>query len=331
MFESLRNVPRLLLEQELRPIQGDRFQPTGFADLGAADYRLHDGRRMLLVESAQSVANHLEQTCLNGSGPDIAPELAGLPYVKAKLQGASSAETSSLIEAHRINSPFIISDSGFQTTFLTLSGYEKGKPVDWKKAAAALFHFDPNALLHGVFMANLLDGRMRFPRAVTGFVEASDVVEAVSGGVKNNPLDPTGKIRAKAYDKDVYSNVPYPRIEYTAASIKAYFNLDLALIAGYGLPEPACELLIALALLKFRRFLVSGLRLRTACDLTPSRAINVKSPSGFTVPDEAALLAKVRAGIQMCKDRGLFATPEVTVIGCPVFLKADAKPKPAAN
>ncbi len=159
MFESLRNVPRLLLEQQLKPIQGDRFQPTGFADLGAADYRLHDGRRMLLVESAQSVANRLEQTCLDGSGPDIAPELDGLPYVKAKLQGASDAETSSLIEAHRINSPFIISDATFQAEFLALSSYEKGKPIDWGKAAAALFHFDPNALIHGVFMANLLDGR----------------------------------------------------------------------------------------------------------------------------------------------------------------------------
>ena len=332
MFESLKNVPRLLLEQELRPIQGDRFQPTGFADLGAADYRLHDGRRMLLVESAQSVANHLEQTCLNGSGPDIAPELAGLPYVKAKLNGASDAETSSLIEAHRINSPFIISDSEFQAKFLARSGYEKGKPVDWKKAAAALFHFDPNALLHGVFMANLLDGRMRFPRAVTGFVEASDVMEAVSGGVKNNPFDPTGGIRAKSYpEKDVYSNVPYPRIEYTAASIKVYFNLDLALVAGYGLPESACDLLIALALLKVGRFLASGLRLRTACDLTPSRAMDVIAPAGFAVPGEAALLASVQDGIRACTDAGLFAAPPVTVIECPVVVKADKKDESTAN
>ena len=331
MFESLRTVPRLLLEQQLRPIQGDRFQPTGFADLGAADYRLHDGRRMLLVESAQSVANHLEQTCLNGSGPDIAPELVGLPYVKAKLQGASDAETSSLIEAHRINSPFIISDSAFQAEFLALSSYEKGKPIDWKKAAAALFHFDPNALLHGVFMANLLDGRMRFPRAVTGFVEAADVMEAVSGGVKNNPLDPTGKIRARSYDKDVYSNVPYPRVEYTAPSIKAYFNLDLALIGGYGLPEHAGELLIALALLKIQRFLASGLRLRTACDLTPAREMDVMAPAGFAVPGEAALLAGVQDGIRACTDAGLFAVPPVKVIECPVVLKADEKPKPVTN
>jgi CRISPR-associated protein Csb1 len=180
-------------------------------------------------------------------------------------------------------------------------------------------------------MANLLDGRMRFPRAITGFIEASDVMEAVSGGVKNNTLDPTGKIRAKVYDKDVYSNVPYSRMEYTAASIKAYFNLDLALIAGYGLPEPACDLLIALALLKIQRFLASGLRLRTACDLTPSCVIEVIAPAEFAVPGEAALLAAVQEGIRTCADAGLFAVPAVKVIECPVVVKADDKPKPAAN
>src|SRR6266852_5270698 len=110
MFEQLKNAARLLLEQELRPIPGDRFQPTGFADLGAADYRRHDGKRMLLFESAQSVANRLEKTCLQGEGPHIRKELEGVPYIVAKLTGVSEAETSSLIEAHRINSPFIISN-----------------------------------------------------------------------------------------------------------------------------------------------------------------------------------------------------------------------------
>ena len=136
--------------------------------------------------------------------------------------------------------------------------------------------FDPNALIHGVFMANLKDGRLRVPRAITGFIEASDVMEAVSGGVKNNSLDPTGKIRAKDYGKDVYGNVPYTRVEYTAGRITSYFNLDLALIDGYGLPGPARGLLISLSLLKVRRFIASGLRLRTACDFMPAREIEVK-------------------------------------------------------
>jgi len=45
------NQHRLLIEVELRPVQGARFQPTGFPDLGAAVFDAPDGRR-LLVESA---------------------------------------------------------------------------------------------------------------------------------------------------------------------------------------------------------------------------------------------------------------------------------------
>src|ERR1019366_4851356 len=214
MFEQLNNIPRLLLEQELRPIQGDRFQPTGFADLGAADYKLHDGRRMLLVESAQSVANRLEKTCLAGDGPRIHPDLEGLSYVLAKLSGATEAETSSLVEAHRINSPFIVGNTQFAAEFLRRSGCQPGKPIVWNQIARTLFWFDVNALVHGAFMPNV-DSRIRVPRAISAFIEASDVMEAVSGGVKNNALDPTGKIRAKDFDENVYSNVPYQRVEYT--------------------------------------------------------------------------------------------------------------------
>jgi CRISPR-associated protein Csb1 len=62
-FQALKSAPRLLMEAELKPLQGDRFQPTGFADLGPARYTLPDGTDMLLVESAQSVANRMELAC----------------------------------------------------------------------------------------------------------------------------------------------------------------------------------------------------------------------------------------------------------------------------
>ena len=88
------------------PLQGDRFQPTGFADIGPATYHAPNGTRMLLVESAQSMANRLERTII---GPDyqLIADLKGLSYVKAKLQvqGGDSSETNSLIEAHRIKLP----------------------------------------------------------------------------------------------------------------------------------------------------------------------------------------------------------------------------------
>lgn len=317
MFEELNTTPRLLIQQDLCPVQGDRFQPTGFADIGPAVYQRHDGTRMLLVESAQSVANRMELTCVDGIA--LRPELDGLPYVKARLTGQTETETSSLVEAHRINSPFIISDDGFQKRFVERAKYAKGKPLDWKAIASAVFAFDPNSLIHGVFMANLEDGRVRLPRALTGFIEAVNVYEAVSGGVKNNPLDPTGKIRAANYDKDVYSNVPYARTEYTAESITAYFNLDIALLRGYGLSEAAFELLVALSLLKIRRFLNEGLRLRTACDLSPHGDILV-SPANFRMPSVEDLLAHVQKKIQECKAANLLEG--VTEITTKVVLKA---------
>src|SRR6266436_1012635 len=312
MFEALNKTPRLLLEVELKPIQGDRFQPTGFADLGAAVYERPDGQRMLLVESAQSVANRLEQTCLDGNGPRIAEELESLPYVLAKLTGQTETETSSLVEAHRINSPFIISNETFKKPFIEKSGWAKGKPLAWKKIARAIFFYDPNALLHGVFMANLEDGRIKIPRALSGFVEAEDVREAASGGVKNNPIDPTGKIRSVNFDKDVYGNVPYHRTEFTAAHIEAYFNLDLALLHGYGLGPTPTELLIALALYKIRRLLLGGLRLRTACDLTLRSELVIDAPTGFAMPSAEALLDAIRKNIDECSKQGLFANPPVT-------------------
>ena len=81
--------------------------------------------------------------------------------------------------------------------------------------------------------------------------------------------------------KGGYGNVPFHRTEFTARSITAFFSLDLAQIRGYGLPEPAPDLLVALSLWKVRQFLDSNMRLRSACELelAGEGAIEVK-PSG---------------------------------------------------
>lgn len=323
-FEKLNDVSRLLMEVELEPVQGSRFQPTGFPDLGAAVFERPDGKRMILLESAQSVANRLEQACLDGSGPNIAQELNGLPYILVKLKGDKiDSETSSLIEAHRINSPFIISQKKFQDDFKAMARYSKGKPIDWKNVGKTLFYYDTNSVLHGAFLANLEDGRIKIPRALTGYIEAENVQEAASGGVKNNPIDPTGKIRAEDYDKDVYSNVPFHRMEYTAGKITAYFNLDLALIDGFNFDPEARNLLIALALYKIQRFTRTGLRLRTACDLKMKGSIRITAPEGFTLPDEKELLGTIQKGIKTCAGKKLFADPPVTELETKVKKKEE--------
>jgi CRISPR-associated protein Csb1 len=315
MLNAIKNGTRVLIEAELAPVQGARFQPTGFADIGAGVYRLADGTRMLLVESAQSMANRLEAAAV---GPDneIVPALQGLSYIRAKLNGDADTTTTSLVEAHRINSPFIISDKEFQASFCKEADYAKGRPLDWRKIAAALFKFDVNSILHGAFLANLEDGRIKMPRAVSAFIEARNVQEAVSGGVKNNPFDPSGKLRAEGYTKDVYGNVPYHRIEWTAENVTAFFNLDSGLLLSYDLPEPAFDLLVTLALFKIRSLLDGGLRLRTACDLKIVSGPTVTEPEGLAIPPSAELLDKLKELIGSCS--GLFADPPVTEIGTKV-------------
>jgi len=330
-MKKLNDVPRLLLEAELEPIQGSRFQPTGFPDLGAAVYERPDGKRMILLESAQSMANRFEQVCLDGNGPNIAEGLKDLPYIHVRLYGGGiETETSSLVEAHRINSPFIMNSQhkDFQDKFKEMANYARGKPLDWKKVGKALFFYDTNSILHGAFMANLEDGRMKVPRALTGYIEAEDIREAASGGVKNNPIDPTGKIRAEDYDKNVYSNVPYHRMEYTAGKITAYFNFDLSLIDGYGFDPAARSLLIALGLYKIRRFIRTGLRLRTACDLKIKGDIHVTAPDKFLIPDEESLLKVVKKEISACTEKGLFAKPPITELITKVKEKKEEKTSP---
>ena len=197
---------RVLLEADLVPMQGQRFQPTGFADLGAAVYTLPDGTRMLLVESAQSMANRLEQTILTPEGT-LMPELEGLSCVTAVLQHGKGREvsTSSLLEAHRLASPFIIADNAFQERFCTDAAYDEKFPLDWKLIHTAIFKYDVSSLLHGVFLSIVKGGRIKVPRLISAFIEAENVREAVSGGVKNS-FDPSGSIRHADYDKDVYSN-----------------------------------------------------------------------------------------------------------------------------
>lgn len=286
-LDALATAPRLLLEAHLQPLQGTRFQPTGFPNLGAATYDGPNGERMLLVESAQSMANRLEAVCWDKPSDDWVKPLQGLPLVKV-LDKKGRPLTNTLLEAHRINSPYILESkdkSVFQTLKSELAEMEEG-PVDIKKLAAVLLKLDANALIHGVFLAKseLAGGRLRLPRALSSFIEAEEVKEAQSGGVKNDHVKP-GKGEEGKSSKEGFGNVPFPRSEFTSAKIVAYFNLDLAQIRAFGLGQAVVDLLIALALFKIQALLASGLRLRTACDLeVKDGGILIKRPVDFVLP-----------------------------------------------
>lgn len=330
-YDKLKNSERILLEVKLKPVQGDRFQPTGFPDIGAAVYERPDGKRMILLESAQSMANRLEDVCLADNRIDISDELKGIPYVKVKLKEAkgSVTATSSLVEAHRINSPYIMANQEFVNNLKSKADYWKSKAIDWGKAGKALFFYDPNSLIHGVFLANLEDGRFKVPRILTAFIEAEGIREVESGGAKKDHIDPSGKTRAEGnMGSDVYGNVIYHRMEYTAENITAYFNIDLSLIEGYKLDECAKNLLISLSLYKVVKFLNGNLRLRTSCDLEKIGDMIVRAPDGFIPPDINKLKENIKELIAECREKKLFAEPPETVLETEVKMVTDKK-KPA--
>jgi len=309
-LDSLGSAPRLLLEADLRPIQGTRFQPTGFPDLGAATYKGPDGSEMLLVESAQSMANRLERVCWDDVADDWVEPLRGLPVVKV-LDGDGKPLTNSVLEAHRLNSPYILEgkdSSVLKMLESELAGMEEGM-VDIRQLARTLLRVDANAVLHGVFLAkkSLAGGRLRLPRALSGFIEARDASLAASGGVKNDRVNPSGETSRG------FGNVPFAREEFVSPSITAYFNLDLAQIRAFGFPKVAERMLIAIALFKIRRFLRTGLRLRTACDLEATE-IRVTRPEGFELPSEEDLATGLPELIGSVASEGLFTDPPVTTV-----------------
>jgi CRISPR-associated protein Csb1 len=303
--KELENVPRLLLEARLAPAQGSRFQPTGFPDIGPAEYTDPEGTPMLLVESAQSVANRLEAVCWDESVGDLVAPLRGLPYVRVELPGGRS--TSSILEAHRLNSAYIMRSTEGVSAFSELEGLGED-PGNLRRLAKAVFRYDPGSVLHGVFLEKMRGG-LRLQRALSGSIEARDVKPVDSGGLKSDRVDPSGKLGGGSAEG--YGHVPFHRREYTAKEIRAYFSLDLALLRGYGLDPAAVDLLTALALYKIRRFLSEGLRLRTACDLRASELTCARPPEG-KIPDLPSLERSVSDGIRACKD--LFVSPPITLV-----------------
>ncbi len=290
---------RLLFTVPLRPVQGDRFQPTGFPSLGAATYQTKDGQK-LLVESAQSMANRLEIACWDASQNTPIAALNGISHVTVTRKGAFL--TDSILEAHRISSPYLLEGKDrdfFNNLKAELGGLEEG-PIDRKKLAQVLLKYDIGSLIHGVFLAKkeLAGGRLRVARALSAFIEASAVNVAASGGVKNDHINPSGDT------KSGFGNVPFSRDEFVAERIDCHINLDLAQIRGYGLGSRVEQMLILLALHRVRSLLDGDLRLRTACDLEPFDRVNViaSRPEGFKLPSLEELDPAMKAAIANCKE-----------------------------
>lgn len=295
--------PRVKLVAELRPMAGTRFQPTGFPDLGPAVYQGPDGEDLLLVESAQSMANHLERMLWDDDADSPASAIEGLPHVRVTAADGAFL-TSSRIEPHRLASAYIKEAKFDGITGLELIrerlALQRGRPIDHGRLHRTVFDLDPLGLVHGVFFADdKWFGQPKISRALTAFVEAHGVRPAHSGGVKFDHVSNTGDVAGRAEGRASeagFGNVPYPRTEFVADRIEASFVVDTSQIARYRLEPRERELLLAIALLEIRSLLDHGLRLRTACDLDVV-SVREERPDGLTLPARDELVEAVRSHI----------------------------------
>ena len=282
---------RLTLHASLKPASGlDRFQPAGFPEIGHVIYDAprpdNCVQKVCIVDSAASMANHLESVCLASEHSlDLANELAGMPYVEcwtddgwpnvsAEGKGPKQLVVTTLSEGHRLASTYfldgrVVEDGkpGEQKFGDVLREKFKIAPLDkrshplpeqWWTVFKTIFRCDPNSLVHGVLFPGM---GIKLPRMLTAHLEAFGASRVRSSGVKFDKLGKTS------------SGQPIFSVdEETASEIMATFVVDLALLRSFGrgdrgLSDAQKELLLALALWKIERLLGGPFRYRTNCDL----------------------------------------------------------------
>lgn len=295
MLEALDGAPRLLVDAALAPVASTTFQPTGFPDLGAAEFQRPGSPPSLLVESVQSLANHFESLGWDAPGRRPIDALGRLPFVEVVHADDERFLTSSRLEPHRLAAAYVREAAVDGTTGTALIadrfGLEKETPLDWPRIYRAVFQLDPLCLVHGVFFsAQAWHGNPKVRRAIAAVIEANDVAPAVSGGLKRDDVQFTSAEGRGA--EEGYGFVPFGRTEYTAAEIRLRAAIDLAQIRGYGLGDQETRLLELIAIWELTALLGGPLRLRTACDLDPDR-IEVRRPDGFSLPGADELLSEV--------------------------------------
>lgn len=299
--EVLKGESPLVLTATLEPIVGDRFQPAGFPEIGHVIYKAprKDGstENVCIVDSAASMANHLESVCQRGAHDlDLVDEIEGMPYIRCvtgdpvddKLpSGKREVVVTSLTEGHRIASSYFLDGfplnrDGAKTDTklegdlvkqfgIVLPGSSKAHPPvnKWWGVFKTIFEVDPNSLVHGVLFPQW---QIKIPRALTAHLEAFGACRVDRAGVK---FDRLGKTT---------SGQPIFAVDdATAESIRATFVLDVSLIRSFGrkkgneqlgLSDKQQGFLVALALWKIQKLLESPFRFRSGCHL---RCVSLKS------------------------------------------------------
>src|SRR5579883_1640746 len=261
----------LVLFAYFEPVAGlDRFQPAGFPEVGHVIYKAPRSggavENVCIVDSAASMANHLEALCMRGAHDyDLVDELQGMPYLRCVTGDLEDGKLSlknrevvltSLTEGHRIASTYFFGNRPKKSLKWDGKGAQRIKDDDTlcdksfgdELAGAGNFGIrldgnkraDPPAekwwdVFKTIFRYDpnaLVHGvlfpqwQIKIPRVLTAHLEAFGAARVDRSGVK---FDRIGKTT---------SGQPIFAVDDTTArEIRATFILDTALVQSFGRPQ----------------------------------------------------------------------------------------------
>ncbi|MCC6342067.1 MAG: CRISPR-associated protein [Bryobacterales bacterium] len=334
----------LVLFATFEPVAGlDRFQPAGFPEVGHVTYKAprKNGaiENVCIVDSAASMANHLEALCMRGAHDfALVDELEGMPYLRCVTgdleDGKLPAQkrevvVTSLTEGHRIASTYFFGnrpkksmkwdgkgaqrltdeDAPAQKSF----GDELAEPENFGIALDGSKKAHPPGdkwwnVFKTIFRYDpnaLVHGvlfpqwQIKIPRVLTAHLEAFGASRVDRSGVK---FDRLGKTT---------SGQPiFPVDDATAREIRATFILDTALVHSFGrkngngtvgLGDEQKSFLVALALWKIQRLLEVPFRFRSGCHLKCAKLMDDKG-------QEVSFAVDIKDAIS----QSMFEEPRVT-------------------
>jgi CRISPR-associated protein Csb1 len=281
--------PMLVIRAKFSPVgELERFQPAGFPEIGPVFYDrpVRDNganrtEKICIVDSAASMANHLETVCLASEfDSGLHSDLEGLPYVVCETDGAATGKPrrtafTSFREGHRLASDYFLDGlldtegdqsvrfrehlrKEFELVEIAVNKKYFTFPETWWSIFKTIFRYDPNSLVHGVLFAK---EQIKISRVLSASLEAYGATRVGRSGVK---FDRIGKTT---------SGQPIFAVEEeTAREIVGTFIIDLALIRSYGrsgngLNDVRKRLLLELALWKISRLTAKPFRFRSGCYL----------------------------------------------------------------
>jgi CRISPR-associated protein Csb1 len=314
----------MVIKARLEPVGNQhRFQPAGFPEIGHVIYDAprQNGlkEKVCIVDSAASMANHLEAVCLAGPNDiELHEDLQDLPYVVCVTDGNFSVEngqiklnqddphdkpvTSTFTEGHRIASDYfldgLVGDLNWNSEKNEWTG-EVFRDRLRREFGITEVKRDETYFIHPEDWWNiyrtifkydpnsLVHGVMfakeqiKIQRFLTATHEAFGASRVGSSGVKFDRLG-----------KTVSGQPIFAVDEETAEEIRATFILDLAFLRsmgrdGKGLDNAQKKLLLGLALWKIKQLTGKPFRFRTNCFLKRSGDLEITLEGG--AGDQTAL------------------------------------------